>query len=230
MALVNNNKIKEVGRILAEIGGRLAVFWWAAHEGLKDGEKQAGIRRHTALFANVPRFDTNQSVFCKRSKRGEIIVRLRGERVSVGQKQDTRAARRCTVCVPLSQIPTSLKELPGDLKGNRSLARTGSEGKQDTIPACGDGVQRPVYGDLLIKADYPASALVRERHCGEAVVPCVRLGKRLVPEFNRAGVARHLAFLAGLHINAVDTLSVGRIGVADGHLFGVILRLTHALC
>ena len=53
-------------------------------------------------------------------------------------------------------------------------------------------------------------------------------GKSHVPEFVRRGVARQFAFLAGLHVDAVDALAVGGIGVADGQFPGVIFRLRYA--
>ena len=42
------------------------------------------------------------------------------------------------------------------------------------------------------------------------------------------GIARHLAFRAGLHVDAVDALAVGGVGEADGQLAGIVLRLRHA--
>ena len=53
-------------------------------------------------------------------------------------------------------------------------------------------------------------------------------GEGQVPEFVRRGIARQLAFLAGLHVDAVDALAVGGIGEADGQLAGVVLGLRHA--
>ena len=49
-----------------------------------------------------------------------------------------------------------------------------------------------------------------------------------VPEFVRRGVARQLAFRAGLHVDAVDALAVGGVGEADGQLAGVVLGLADA--
>ena len=93
----------------------------------------------------------------------------------------------------------------------------------------GDGLQHPLDGDVLVVAALEVAALVLEGHGGEAVAPGVCLGKGQVPEFLRRGIAGHFAFRAGLHVDAVDALAVGGIGVADGQLPGVVLRLRHAL-
>ena len=36
--------------------------------------------------------------------------------------------------------------------------------------------------------------------------------------------------MAGLHVDGVDALAVGRIGVTDGQLGGIVLRLSDAFC
>ena len=54
---------------------------------------------------------------------------------------------------------------------------------------------------------------------GKAVTPGILFGKGQIPKFVRGGIARQLAFLAGLHVNAIDTLSIGSIGKAHGYLF-----------
>ena len=92
----------------------------------------------------------------------------------------------------------------------------------------GDGLHHPLDGDVLVVAAGVRAALVLERHGGEAVAPGVRFGEGHRPEFVRRGVARHLAFLAGLHVDAVDALAVGGIGEAHGHLARVVLGLRHA--
>ena len=66
MALVNHDEIEEIGRILAEIRRGLAVLRRTAHEGLEDGEEQAGILRNFALLADVLRLDSDQGVFRER--------------------------------------------------------------------------------------------------------------------------------------------------------------------
>jgi hypothetical protein len=53
MALVDDDEVEEVRRILAEVGRRLAVLGRPAHEGLEDGEEQAAVLRHLALLADV---------------------------------------------------------------------------------------------------------------------------------------------------------------------------------
>ena len=90
MALVDDDEIEEIGRILAEIRRGLAVLRRTAHEGLEDGEEQAGILRDLAFLADVLRLDPHHGVL---RERGEVVIGLVGEVVAVGQEEDARAAR-----------------------------------------------------------------------------------------------------------------------------------------
>jgi hypothetical protein len=47
--------------------------------------------------------------------------------------------------------------------------------------------------------------------------------------FKRCRVRRHLTLDAGVHVDAVDALTVGGVGEADGKLAGVVLGLCYAL-
>jgi len=87
----------------------------------------------------------------------------------------------------------------------------------------------PLDGDVLKVAAGMGAALVLEGHGSEAVTPRVRCGEDHVPEYVRRGIARSLTFLAGLHVNAVNALAIGAIGVAKLHLSGVVLGLGQAL-
>ena len=53
MALVDHNKIKEIRRVFAKVGRRLAILGRAAHEGLKDRKEQASVLRHFPFFSDV---------------------------------------------------------------------------------------------------------------------------------------------------------------------------------
>ena len=154
---------------------------------------------------------------------GEGVVGLVGEDVAVGEEQDARAARRLA-----AQVPAAVEQLPCDLKGDEGLARAGGEREQDALLVGGDGLQHALDGDVLVVAALEIAALVLEGHGGEAVAPGVRSAKVQVPEFVRRRVARHLAFRAALHVDAVDALAVGGVGEADGQLAGIVLGLRHA--
>ena len=95
----------------------------------------------------------------------------------------------------------------------------------------------------LLLGDLPARV---QRRCpdnsgSDASRPCPRTARRRSGRARRsawrtscskvrpAWDRRHFAFLAGLHIDAVDALAVGGVGEADGKFAGVILRLRHAL-
>ena len=125
MALVDDDEVEEVRRILAEIGRGLAVLRRPAHEGLEDGEEQAAVLRHLALLADVLRRDPHQRIL---GEGGEGVVSLVGEDVAVGEEQDARAARRLA-----AQVPAAVEQLPGDLKGDEGLARAGGQREQDAL-------------------------------------------------------------------------------------------------
>ena len=93
----------------------------------------------------------------------------------------------------------------------------------------GDRLHDPLDGDVLVVAARVRAALVFEGHGGEAVAPGVGLGEGQRPELVRRGVGLDLAFLAGLHVDAVDALAVGGVGEAHGQLAGVVLGLADAL-
>ena len=94
VALVNDDEVEEVRRILAEIGRGLAILGRPAHEGLEDGEEDAAVLRHLALLADVIRRDAHQRIF-REGREG--VVGLVGQNVAVGQEQDARPARRSPV-------------------------------------------------------------------------------------------------------------------------------------
>ena len=144
MALVDDDEVEEVRRILAEVGRRLAVLRRTAHERLEDGEEQAAVLRHLALLADVLRLDPHQRVL---GEGGEGVVGLVGEDVAVGEEQDARAARRLA-----AQVPAAVEQLPGDLKRDEGLARAGGEREQDALLVLGDGLQHALDGDVLIVA------------------------------------------------------------------------------
>ena len=58
MALVDDDEIEEVGRILAEIGLWLSVRTGAAHKGLENREEDTGVLRNMAVFADFAGLNT----------------------------------------------------------------------------------------------------------------------------------------------------------------------------
>ena len=93
----------------------------------------------------------------------------------------------------------------------------------------GDRLHDALDGDVLVVARRVRAALVLEGHGGEAVAPGVLLGEGERPELVGRGIGRQLALRAGVHVDAVDALAVGRVGEAHGHLAGVVLGLGDAL-
>ena len=125
------------------------------------------------------------------------------------------------------QIPAAVEELPRNLKGDERFACARSECKQDAVFLGGDCLHRPFDCQVLIIACLEKSAPVLKRDLGEAVPPGVCFGKSQVPEFFRRRILRNFAFRPLLHVDAVDALAVGGIGIADGELSGVALRLSN---
>jgi hypothetical protein len=185
VALVDDDEVEEVRRVVAEVRRRLAVLRRPAHEGPEDGEEQAAVFRHPALLLDVRRLDAHH---CILGEGGEGVVRLVGEDVAVGQEQDARPPHRLA-----GQVPAALEQLPGDLKGDEGLAGAGGQGQQDALAPGGNGLQHAPDGDVLAVAPLEVAAAVLEGDGGEAVAPGVRLGEGAVPEFVGRGVARHLA-------------------------------------
>jgi hypothetical protein len=96
VALIDDDAVEEVRRIIAEVGGRLAFLIHAGHEGLKDGEENAAVLRYAASSANLIGADAHQGIVGEGGKRGELTEDLPREDIAVGQKQDSRPAGRFT--------------------------------------------------------------------------------------------------------------------------------------
>ena len=124
VALVHDDEVEEVWRVLAKIRRRFAVLTLPAHKGLEDGEEHAAVLGHLALFANVFWRNTHQRIFCKGRERVERLVR---QVVAVCQKQDAWAACGLGIGFPILQIPAAVKQLPRQLKRNKGLARAGGQ-------------------------------------------------------------------------------------------------------
>ena len=193
MAFVDDDKVKEVGRIGAEMGRRMAVDLRPAHEGLEDRQEDAAVLRRSPLLADLARFDAYQRVV---GERREGVVGLVGEDVAIGEEQNPRPPFG-----PSAQVPARLKQLPRELKRDEGLAGAGGEREQDPLAAVGDRLQHPLDGEVLVVAPLEVAAPIFERHGGEAVAPLVLLGERLFPELVRRGKAKQLALAPFVHVD-----------------------------
>ena len=72
------------------------------------------------------------------------------------------------------------------------------------------------------------AATIFERHRREQIPPAVLLGKGHRPQLIGRGEMRHLAFLARLHVDAVNPLTIGGKGKADRQFVRIGLGLRHA--
>ncbi len=154
---------------------------------------------------------------------GEGVVGLIGEDVAVGQEEDAWAAGRFA-----GEIPSAVKEFPGDLEGDEGFSGSGGERQEDARFSGGDGLKHAIYSEILIIAALKETAFVFEGNGGEAVTPGVGFRERGGPEIIGRWVADHIAFPAVLHVDSVDALAVGGVGVADVHFEGVVLSLGEA--
>src|SRR6185437_4727181 len=161
MTLVNDDEVEKVRWIPAEIG----CLSWATHKGLEDGEEETPVLRYLALLPNIVRLDPHQRIF---RKGGKGIVGLICQYVPIGQKQNSRTARRLA-----TQVPTAVKEFPGNLKGDEGLTRAGGEGEQDARLALRYSLHHPLDCKVLIVAAGMRPTLIFERHSGKAVAPLV---------------------------------------------------------
>ena len=122
MALVDDDEIEKVSRVVAKHRGRFALGVRAGHKGLEDGEEDIAVFRCPFLFPDLVRRDPHQRIL--REGR-EAVKCLIGQNIAIGQKQNARAACRFAVALPIVQVPAAVKQLPGKLKGNKGLAGSG---------------------------------------------------------------------------------------------------------
>lgn len=130
--------------------------------------------------------------------------------------------------MPVFQVPAAVEQLPCDLKCDESLARAGREREQDARLTVGDGREHAFDGDILIIASLKVAALALEGYRGEAFAPVIRHGKGSVPEFHGAWKACEFSLAPCVHVDAVDTLTVARVGKTHRELCRVILGLCQA--
>ena len=160
MALVDDDEVEEVRRILAEIGAGVAILGRPAHEGLEDGKEDAAVRGHSAPACRMESgINADQGIF---GEGGKGVVSLVGEDVAVGQEQDTRATGWFA-----AQVPAAMEQFPGDLKRDERLARAGSQRQQDALPVRPrwppSPVQRRCPGSSGSDASRPCPQTVRQR-------------------------------------------------------------------
>jgi len=230
VALVDDDEVEEVTRVVAEVRLSLTIRARAAHEGLEDGEEDAAVLRHPALLADVAWVDANQRIV---GEGREGVVGLIGQVVAVCQEQHARASAGRRAAAPVGQVPMALEQLPGALERAEGFAGAGGQGQQDAVASSGDGFEHARNGDVLVVAALPGATLVRERDGREAVAPGgggrVRVGEGHRPQLIRRGVAGHVVLDASGHVDAVDGLPVGAVREAHGQLGRIVLGLTQVL-
>src|SRR5260221_6903033 len=159
MALVDDDKIKEVRGILTEIRRWLAVFRRAAHERLKNREEDASIGWHSVPSPNLIWRNPHQGILGE-SRKG--VVCLVGENVPVREEEDARATRRFA-----AQVPAAVEKFPRNLKRNERFARAGGEREQNTRTILRNGLHHPLDGNVLVITARRGTTPVLGRHRGD---------------------------------------------------------------
>jgi hypothetical protein len=82
----------------------LAVFERPANERLEDREEDAAVRRDATLFSDGLGGNADESIIRKGGERSKVVVGLGGERIPVGQEEDSG--------LPLRFLPVSGSSSP----------------------------------------------------------------------------------------------------------------------
>ena len=166
MAFVDHDEVEEVRRVVTKARLGIACLVMAGHEGLENREEDTAVLGHPSLAADYRRVDTDQGVFGEGTEGVEGLVR---EDIAVGEEQHSRATRRLLALAdplaPVGQIPAAVKELPGDLEGDRGLSRARGQGEEDTVPAFRDCVQ-DLHDRIVLEVSrgpLPAVVVKRDR-------------------------------------------------------------------
>ena len=153
-----------------------------------------------------------------------------GKDVTVGDKQDT------WFLVVMSFVPVRLEQFPTYLKSHVCLTRACSHGEQYALLLVGDSCEHIVNGDLLIVPWHSSAAYV-ERLEVEPVSPIVGLGKSHLPQLVGRGEGVDQLFggrndivaecVLHAHVDEIDLIAVGGIGVANLQHCGIEFGLLH---
>src|SRR5437870_4854724 len=115
MALIHDNQIEEIARVLTVESGATLVF----------GDCLVGREIHLAAFGSIA-FDLVPSV----AKRREyLIFRIVHQDVAVGQVEDSWPP------VLAGAVPARVPQFPTDLKSDDGLAGAGGQRQEDTALA-----------------------------------------------------------------------------------------------
>jgi hypothetical protein len=222
MAFVHDDDVEEVSGVVPEVWRRLPIHDWATHECLEDREEQAAILGDSSLLPDGIWFDSYQSIVRECGERYESLI---DQNVPIRKEQNPRSSRWFVSGSPVGKVPATLKQFPCKLKGDERLAGTSRKSQQDSILAFADRVECFFDGDVLIVSPLKEPASIFKRNGCKTVSPFIRNGKGLVPEFIGRWKRSHFAFVAGLHVNAVDASTVRRKRVPQSKLVRVVLRL-----
>ena len=144
VALVHDDEVEEVGRVLAEQAGAALVLG----DRLVDGE------------VHLPALDDLAvSILWRASPNGgeDLVLRVVDQDVAVGQVEDPRPAMLARA------VPARVPELPADLEGDDGLAGAGRHREQQPRSPLQDRLDGAVDGDLLVVARALADRVVEGR-------------------------------------------------------------------
>ena len=153
MALVHDDEVEEVGRVLSVQARAAFVFG----NGLIDGEVDF------PPLADLAVGDLPAGIA---ERREGLVLRVVDQDVAVGKVENLGAA------VFARPVPQGVPELPADLEGDQGLAGAGRHREQDSPLPFQDRLHHPIDGDLLVVAKLLLGLMVagREKLLGGLVV------------------------------------------------------------
>ena len=212
MAFVNDDEIEEIPRILPVEAGTVLV----TRDGLIDREIHvAALDSHATCY-----------LVTGVAKRAEILCHwIVDQDVAIGEKQDLR------VPVDAFGIPACRPELPANLEGDGSLARSGTKCEQCPLPTLKRRLNGPVYSDFLIVAKGFGSVWKRGRQqpFGHLVVDNALGAAEPGPKVIRCREIRNRSLHPGRVVELDNLDPVGRIRKPKSKDLGIFLGLLKPL-
>ena len=127
-----------------------------------------------------------------------------------------------------------MKQLPGQLKRDKGLARTGSQSQQDTLATFSNRHQGFIDGIMLIIPRLPLTALILKWHLTKTATPLVFtlvfFAEGLAPQLIRCRVTGDVVFYARVHVDLINAHAISGVGKARLQLLGIALGLSNSLC
>ena len=195
MALVDDDQVEEVGRVLRCTGRARLVLG----DGLVDGEVHLAALVHLAVLDLPAGVAERRRTSCPSGRRPGCCGRP-GRGCAAG------GARR-------SRFQRDVPELPADLERHDRLAGARGHGEQDALLALQHGLHGAVDGDFLVVAlALPMAGWPGSKAARGFVVFDLLAGPKALPQFGGGWKSVSQALLAGGKVELDDAMAIGRVG------------------